>query len=90
MKNTFLLNWTSDNSKFGTKISNYHLQGGNAKFMLNRNIEVFMVISYKTIAVACSGDDCTFTRTWKEDPITEDEIKIEIDNFLEECEKKLK
>jgi hypothetical protein len=40
--------------------------------------------------VACSGDDHTFTRTWKEDPITLDEIKKEIDDFLEDCIRKLK
>ena len=32
---------------------------------------------------------CTFTKTWKEKGVTQEEIKLEIDNFLEESEKKL-
>ena len=48
-----------------------------------------MTIAYDNIVVVVSNDDCTFTKTWKEKGVTQEEIKIEIDNFLEECEKKL-
>ena len=90
MTNTFMLNWADYKSKSGLKTSNFHLENNYAKFYINGNIEVYITISYKAIAVACSGDDHTFTRTWKEDPITLDEIKKEIDDFLEDCIRKLK
>jgi len=48
-----------------------------------------MTISYDNITVAIFNDKCTFTKTWKEKGITQEEIKLEIDDFLEECEKKL-
>lgn len=81
----FMLNWTSDTNP---KISCFHLENNNAKFFYS-DLEVFMTISYDNIAVAISNDNCTFTKTWKEKGITQEEIKLEIDNFLEECEKKL-
>lgn len=84
-KNIFMLNWTGDTNP---KIKNFHLEGGNSKFFYS-GLEVFMTIAYDNIAVAVSNDDCTFTKTWKEKGITQEEIKLEIDHFLEECEKKL-
>ena len=48
-----------------------------------------MTIAYDNIVVVVSNNDCTFTKTWKEKGVTQEEIKTEIDNFLEECEKKL-
>lgn len=84
-KNMFMLNWTGDTNP---KISCFHLENNNAKFFYS-GLEVFMTIAYDNIAVAISSDDCTFTKTWKEKGITQEEIKTEIDNFLEECEKKL-
>ena len=84
-KNIFMLNWTSDTNP---KISCFHLENNNAKFFYS-GLEVFMTITYDNIAVAVSNDECTFTKTWKEKGITQEEIKLEINNFLEECEKKL-
>lgn len=84
-KNMFMLNWTGDTNP---KIENFHLEGGISKFFYS-GLEVFMTIAYDNIAVAVSNDDCTFTKTWKEKGITQEEIKLEIDHFLEECEKKL-
>lgn len=84
-KNMFMLNWTGDTNP---KIENFHLEGGISKFFYS-GLEVFMTIAYDNIAVAISNDDCTFTKTWKEKGITQEEIKLEIDHFLEECEKKL-
>ena len=80
-----MLNWTSDTNP---KISCFHLENNNAKFFYS-GLEVFMTITYDNIAVAISNDECTFTKTWKEKGITQEEIKLEINNFLEECEKKL-
>lgn len=80
-----MLNWTSDTNP---KISCFHLENNNAKFFYS-GLEVFMTIAYDNIAVAISNDNCTFTKTWKEKGITQEEIKLEIDHFLEECEKKL-
>ena len=80
-----MLNWTSDTNP---KISCFHLENNNAKFFYS-GLEVFMTITYDNIAVAVSNDECTFTKTWKEKGITQEEIKLEINNFLEECEKKL-
>ena len=84
-KNIFMLNWTSDTNP---KISCFHLENNNAKFFYS-GLEVFMTITYDNIAIAVSNDECTFTKTWKEKGITQEEIKLEINNFLEECEKKL-
>ena len=84
-KNMFMLNWTSDTNP---KISCFHLENNNAKFFYS-GLEVFMTITYDNIAVAVSNNECTFTKTWKEKGITQEEIKLEINNFLEECEKKL-
>ena len=80
-----MLNWTSDTNP---KISYFHLENNNAKFFYS-GLEVFMTIAYDNIAVAISSDDCTFTKTWKEKGVTQEEIKLEINHFLEECEKKL-
>ena len=80
-----MLNWTSDTNP---KISCFHLENNNAKFFYS-GLEVFMTITYDNIAVAVSNNECTFTKTWKEKGITQEEIKLEINNFLEECEKKL-
>ena len=80
-----MLNWTSDTNP---KISCFHLENNNAKFFYS-GLEVFMTITYDNIAIAVSNDECTFTKTWKEKGITQEEIKLEINNFLEECEKKL-
>ena len=85
-KNIFMLNWTGDTNP---KISCFHLENNNAKFFYS-DLEVFMTIAYDNIAVAVSNDNCTFTKTWKEKGVTQEEIKLEIDNFLEESEKKLK
>jgi hypothetical protein len=84
-KNIFMLNWTGHTNP---KIEGFHLENNIAKFFYS-GLEVFMTISYDNIAVAISNDDCTFTKTWKEKGITQEEIKLEIDNFLEESEKKL-
>lgn len=80
-----MLNWTGDTN---LKIKCFHLENNNAKFFYS-DLEVFMTIAYDNIAVAISNNDCTFTKTWKEKGITQEEIKLEIDNFLEESEKKL-
>ena len=84
-KNIFMLNWTSDTNP---KIEGFHLENNNTKFLYS-GLEVFMTIAYDNIAVAVSNDERTFTKTWKEKGITQEEIKLEIDHFLEECEKKL-
>lgn len=84
-KNSFMINWCGETNP---KITNFHLECNNAKFFYS-GLEVFMTIAYDNIAVAISNDNCTFTKTWKEKGITQEEIKLEIDNFLEECEKKL-
>ena len=80
-----MLNWSGESN---SKIAGFHLENNIAKFFYS-GLEVFMTISYDNIAVAISGNDCTFTKTWKEKGITLEEIKLEIDNFLEESEKKL-
>ena len=84
-KNMFMLNWSGETD---SKIMGFHLKNNIAKFFYS-GLEVFMAIAYDTIAVAISSDDCTFTKTWKEKGVTQEEIKLEIDNFLEESEKKL-
>ena len=84
-KNIFMLNWSGDTN---SKIKDFHLENNIAKFFYS-DLEVFMTIAYDNIAVAISNDDCTFTKTWKEKGITQEEIKTEIDNFLKESEKKL-
>lgn len=84
-RNIFMLNWTSDTNP---KIEGFHLENNNTKFFYS-GLEVFMTIAYDNIAAAVSNDECTFTKTWKEKGITQEEIKLEIDHFLEECEKKL-
>lgn len=83
--NSFMINWSGETNP---KIMGFHLENNIAKFFYS-GLEVFMTISYDNIAVAISSDDCTFAKTWKEKGITLEEIKIEIDNFLEESEKKL-
>lgn len=91
MKNVFMLNWSSGDScpALKNKISNFHLEGGVAKFFLDKEIEVFMTIAYDAIAVACSNEDCTLSRTWKEKGIGLDEIQTEITQYLLDCDKKL-
>ena len=84
-KNMFMLNQTGDTNP---KIEGFHLENHNTKFFYS-GLEVFMTIAYDNIVVVVSNDDCTFTKTWKEKGVTQEEIKTEIDNFLEECEKKL-
>lgn len=84
-KNTFMLNWSGDTN---SKIKDFHLENNIAKFFYS-DLEVFMTITYDNIAVAVSNGNCTFTKTWKEKGVTQEEIKLEIDNFLEENEKKL-
>lgn len=84
-KNIFMLNWSEDTN---SKIKSFHLENNTAKFFYS-DLEVFMTITYDNIAVAIFNDKCTFTKTWKEKGITQEEIKLEINDFLEECEKKL-
>jgi hypothetical protein len=78
-------NWSGNTNP---KITNFYLENNTAKFFYS-NLDVFMTITYDNIAVVVSNGNCTFTKTWKEKGITQEEIKLEIDNFLEECEKKL-
>lgn len=78
-------NWSGNTNP---KITNFYLENNTAKFFYS-NLDVFMTITYDNIAVAIFNDECTFTKTWKEKGISQEEIKLEIDNFLEECEKKL-
>jgi hypothetical protein len=84
-KNIFMLNWSEDTN---SKIKGFHLENNTAKFFYS-DLEVFMTITYDNIAVAIFNDECTFTKTWKEKGVTQEEIKLEINNFLEESEKKL-
>lgn len=80
-----MLNW-----KDGDKISSFNAEGCWAKFRYGKEqLEVFMTISSNAIAVAISSDNCTFSKTWKEKNIPLDQIKEEIDIFLEESSRKL-
>ena len=86
MNISFLDNWRK-----GNKISSFSTEGCYAKFRYGDNfLETFIVISHDSIAVAISNDNCTFSKIWKEDKnITQDLIKKEINEFLEESERKL-
>ena len=80
-----MLNW-----KDGDKISSFNAEGCWAKFRYGeKQLEVFMTINNDAIAVAISSDNCTFSKTWKEKNVSIEQIKEEIDAFLEESNKKL-